>query len=42
MGKSDIHEEASSEETNKDYLQKYMNGGKKIIFLCSIQHCSEL
>ena len=42
MGQWDIGEQASSEETDKEYWQKDMNGGKQIIFLCSIQHNSEL
>lgn len=42
MGQWDIDEQASSEETDKDYYQKDTNGGKQIICLCSIQHNSEL
>ena len=42
MGQWDIHEQASSEETDKDYYQKDMNGGKEIICLRSVQHKSEL
>ena len=42
MGQWDIYDQASSEETDKDYQQKDTNGGKQIICLCSTQHNSEL
>ena len=42
MGQWDIHEQASSEETDKDYKQKDVNGVKQIICLCSMQHNNEL